>query len=116
MGKRTFSTDVYVEVTVNGTSLELVASVDYTMTKVVPAVTSGPPEHCHPAEGGEVEILRVAHLYHRRPVDDRDPRYAKGVRWDRVTAECPVWLAQHIFESVDKDALAEEADWSTPDD
>ena len=30
--------------------------VEYTMTAIIPAVVSGPPEHCYPAEGGEVEI------------------------------------------------------------
>lgn len=33
--------------------------VTYTQTPFVPARIYGPPEDCHPAEGGEVEVISV---------------------------------------------------------
>lgn len=33
--------------------------VEFSSTPYVPAKISGPPEHCHPAEGGEVEIESI---------------------------------------------------------
>lgn len=32
-------------------------NIEYSMTPIIPAQTYGPPEHCYPAEGGEIEIL-----------------------------------------------------------
>ena len=34
--------------------------VEYTITPVILAFISGPPEDCYPAEGGEVEIIKVS--------------------------------------------------------
>lgn len=33
--------------------------VEFEATPLVPAKTYGPPENCHPAEGGEVDITEV---------------------------------------------------------
>lgn len=33
--------------------------VEFDSSPYVPAKVSGPPEHCHPAEGGEVEIESI---------------------------------------------------------
>lgn len=33
--------------------------VEFSSTPYVPAKISGPPEHCYPAEGGEVEIESI---------------------------------------------------------
>lgn len=33
--------------------------VVFNASPVIPAYISGPPEDCHPAEGGEVEILEI---------------------------------------------------------
>ena len=33
--------------------------VTYSCTPFIPAQTYGPAEHCHPAEGGEIEIISV---------------------------------------------------------
>lgn len=34
-------------------------TVEYDAEPYIPARVSGPPEHCHPAEGGTVEIIAV---------------------------------------------------------
>lgn len=34
-------------------------TVEYSITDFVPAQTYGPAEHCYPAEGAEVEIIRA---------------------------------------------------------
>lgn len=34
--------------------------VEFSSTPYVPAKTYGPPENCHPAEGGEVEIETIS--------------------------------------------------------
>ena len=39
--------------------IEYDVEIEGTVSDIVPARTSGPIEACHPAEGGEVEILRV---------------------------------------------------------
>jgi len=38
-------------------TLELV--IEYTMSAYVAAQTYGPPEHCSPTEGGEIEMLEA---------------------------------------------------------
>ncbi len=42
-------------------TLELDLDVIYTITPIIPAKLFGPPEHCHPAEGGEIELFSVKH-------------------------------------------------------
>lgn len=114
MDKRTFRAIVPIEIDIDGhaASTDLQAVIDYTMTKVVPAVVYGPLEHCHPAYGGEIEVLRVVALYEEVPV-----RGAKHeiVAHRQELRECPAWLASLIINGVGKDRLAEEADWSTDD-
>lgn len=40
---------------------EFPLEVDYDITPFFPAKTSGPPELCYPAEGGEVERVEAWH-------------------------------------------------------
>jgi len=61
--------------------------VKYTQTPFVPARIYGPPEDCHPAEGGEVELIEAR-------VD------GKRVNWDE--AEEDQWITD-IMENPDED-------------
>ncbi len=38
---------------------EIAVTIEYTITPLIPARVSGPPEDCYPAEGGEVDNLKV---------------------------------------------------------
>lgn len=61
--------------------------VKYTQTPYVPARTCGRPEDCHPAEGGEVELIEAR-------VD--------GVRVNWSEAEDDQWTTD-IMENPDED-------------
>lgn len=42
-----------------GAEIEHSACITFTATPYVPAKIYGPPEHCYPAEGGEVEVEEI---------------------------------------------------------
>ena len=46
-------------ITFKAVGLEFEAEVDY--LPITPGRFSGPPEHCYPDEGGEIEILTLTH-------------------------------------------------------
>jgi hypothetical protein len=48
---------------------EFAVTIDYTITPLIPARLSGPPEDCYPAEGGEVDILKVVRDDNGEPVE-----------------------------------------------
>lgn len=39
--------------------VEIAVTIDYTITPIIRARISGQPEDCYPAEGGEVDIVKV---------------------------------------------------------
>jgi len=49
-----------IEIEANGDYTEYEFEVEFSASKIVPAKIWGPPEHCYPAEGGEVEITSIA--------------------------------------------------------
>ena len=109
---RTFTHDVTLEVLLCGNSFELVATVEFTATPVVPATWDDP------AEGGEVEVLGVVCLEHEWTVEVVDEvggapkRVTKG-----MTIDCPKPLADLILANVDEDELFQSADFDgEPDD
>lgn len=62
--------------------------VKYTQTPYIPAQTSGPPERCYPAEGGEVEI-------HSLMLANGEPAYMTDAEEDQ-------WITD-IMENPDED-------------
>ena len=109
---RTFTHDVTLEVLLCGNSFELVATVEFTATPVVPATWDDP------AEGGEVEVLGVTSLAHEWTVEVVDEPGGVPKRVKKETAiECPKPLADLILANVDEDELFQSADFDDePDD
>ena len=66
IGPFTFTTEIEPDADL---PVELV--VTYTGSPIIPAQTYGPPEHCYPAEGGEVEIQSVTHNGSEYPLTDK---------------------------------------------
>lgn len=58
--------------------------VTYTGSPIIPARTYGPPEHCYPAEGGEVEIQSVMHNGQPYALTDEQEEALLDVCSDRV--------------------------------
>lgn len=107
---RTFSHDVTLEVLLCGNSFELVATVEFTATPVVPAT------YWQPAEGGEVEELKVASLAHEWTVEVVDEPGGTPRRVKKETViDCPPALAELILANVDEDSLFESVDFDGDD-
>jgi len=62
--------------------------VKYTQTPYVPAQTSGPPERCYQAEGGEVEVISVT-------LENGEPDFMSDAEEDQ-------WITD-IMENPDED-------------
>jgi len=62
--------------------------ITYTQSPYIPAQTSGPPETCYQAEGGEVEVISVK-------LANGEPDYLSE-------AEEDAWIT-HIVENPDED-------------
>ena len=94
--RQTFQTTQWFELTLgaNKDSREVGLEVEFTCSAFVPAQTSGPPEDCYPAEGGEVEDVQPIGLV------DRNGKALKG----------PQWLEDWLMEHLDQDALGQYAD------
>ena len=76
-------------VTVNEVDFRVV----FDATPLVPEYISGPPEDCHPAEGGEVEILEIF----------IDVVEVSGVISAEVTASIKTKLEEDITEITEPD-------------
>lgn len=97
---RTFTDIVCIELTGHqGYGAEVECEVEFTRSPVVPARTSGPPEDCYPAEGGETEIVSV------RPFETRLIVFGFEAELKRKYLECPKWLADLLIECIDPNEL-----------
>lgn len=107
MTKQRIYTDlIAIELTGHkGCGAEIECEVQFTRTPVVPAQLSGPPEYCHPEEGGETEIVRVT------PLRDVSVGLAgAGARKFYEPHECPRWLEDLLIECIDPSELTAEED------
>ena len=109
---RTFTHDVTLEVLLCGNSFELVATVEFTATPIVPAT------YHDPAEGGEVEVIGVIDLRHEWTVEVVDEAGGKPKRVKKTTdIDIPNGLRDLILANLDEDALFQSADFDDePDD
>ena len=103
---RTFFHDITLEVLLCGNSFELVATIEFTATPVVPATWDDP------AEGGEVEVIGVEGLAHEwaYEVVDEPGGVPKRVK-KKTFMDCPPALAELILANVDEDDLYRSADF-----
>lgn len=67
---------------------ELELTIEYSVARAYAAQTYGPPEHCSPAEGGEIEEMHVTH--------DGEPITLTAEEQERIEA--------HIYDNHDYDA------------
>ena len=112
MMARRFIHDVTLEVLLCGNSFELVATVEFTATPIVPAT------YWQPAEGGEVEVLDVIDLFMVKPADTQGvklPADAIVARPIKESVDCPNWLRDLIIAALDEDALFQSADFDDDD-
>lgn len=107
MAKReTFTKDVSIELIIDGNSVEVMATVQFTTTPYDPGVSSGPAEKCYPPEGGEIEDVEVTALVL--------PEISHGQGHQsrpEIKLECPQWLAETILENVSDETLGESVDF-----
>ena len=101
---RTFNHDVSIELLFNSMydNVKIMATVDFTATPIVPGSWNGP------ANGGEVEALKVIDLF----IPEIKAKTGTAVATPRRTLECPQWLAEMIVANVDEDELFQSADFS----
>jgi hypothetical protein len=110
---RTFFHDVDVNITLHGdyADINVLASIEFTCTPIVPAT------YDDPAEGGEVEVVSVVEVFvPAKATTYRSDGRIRDSATDRVTLECPKWLSDWIMASVDSDVLANSLDDSAFDD
>lgn len=67
---------------------EIEVEVEYSVARYYPAQTYGPPEHCSPAEGGEIEELAA---------------FTDSGEEIKLTAEEEREIEQHIYATHDYD-------------
>ena len=103
---RTFTHEITLEVLAHGNSFELVATVDFTASPIVPAT------YWEPAEGGEVEVIGVTSLAHEYTVEvvDEPGGAPKRVKKETVMV-CPPELAKLIVANLDESVLFQSADF-----
>lgn len=65
-------------------------SIEYTQTPFIPARTYGPPEDCHPAEGGEVEIIDISVKNEDGTWSDYAATDEEIDRWTEEIEELPI--------------------------
>ena len=119
---RTFFHDVTLEVLLCGNSFELVATVEFTATPVVPAT------YWQPSEGGEVEVLKVIDLFVPEvkeravtrmcvPLKDGEFVDVPAVKAKpRIDIDpIPPALAELILVNVDEESLFESVDFDGDD-
>ncbi len=121
---RTFFHDITLEVLLCGNSFELVATVEFTATPVVPAT------YWQPAEGGEVEVLKVIDLFVpeikeraaarvrvRVPLNDGEFVDVPAVKAKpRIDIDpIPPAFAELILSNVDEESLFESVDFDGDD-
>ena len=86
----------FVEIVIDGESVELEAMIEFTITPYVPAKGPSYASGGQPAEGGHVEDV-----------------WCKGIKFPKQAADVkldlPGWLADTIAEKCDGDSLYREA-------
>ena len=103
--------DVTIELVICGNSEELVATVEFTATPVIPAT------YDDPAEGGEVEVVGVVDLFipEREAVIAGEHHHTPGAvllkAKPRVDLERPAWLIDFIIANVDEEVLYNSVDF-----
>jgi hypothetical protein len=78
-------------------------TIDYTITPIIPARVSGPPEDCYPAEGGEVDNLKVTRA-------DSGEDITGSLTGDEEDAICEYIQNNHDFDEGDP-----REDWDVPE-
>ena len=112
---KTFTKDVSVELIIDGNSVEVVATIQFSTTPYDPGRISGPPEKCYPPEGGEIDGPTVVALVFPA-VWKRVPHgTVVGKVRDEIKIDCPDWLAETIIENVSDDTLNEAVDFDDED-
>jgi hypothetical protein len=85
----------------DGEYIETDLEIEFNYTPYIPAKTYGRPEDCHPAEGGDVEILEiwetVVHVSDNKCVSNRRVRLRDGLMalegtdtWERWCEEAAI--------------------------
>lgn len=115
---RTFEHTVFLELIFGRNATEEVcATIEFTATPIIPATWDDP------AEGGEVEKLKVIDLFipevkaqpeRQIPTPLREGQFttvAEVKARPRVDLECPKWLEEMILEHADDETLLESVDF-----
>jgi hypothetical protein len=71
----------------------------------ISAKTSGPPENCHPAEGGEVEDLEIFLVR-----DNRKRRLHEHTEQVLEQDEQFIYLVHRTLDDIEQDAIEDHAD------
>jgi hypothetical protein len=106
MTRKTFNKDVSVELIIEGNSVEIVATVQFTTTPYDPGISIGPAEKCYPPEGGEIEDVEITALVLPEISHGREHQSRPEIK-----LECPAWLAEAILANVNDNTLIEAVDW-----
>ena len=108
--RKTFTKDVSVELIIDGNSVEVMATIQFTTTPYDPGRISGPPEKCYPPEGGEIDGPTVVALVYPA-ISSRPGTTGRPA----IKLDCPDWLAETIIENVSDDTLNEAVDFNDED-
>jgi hypothetical protein len=105
--------DTSIEETVDGELVETDIRVDFDYDRAIPARTYGPPEMCHPAEGGDVSICGFTEMIlTKHPVSgvnyltegrSRNDLYSNKHFMDRVIEDCAIKGEEETEEYPDDD-------------